>query len=59
MMRTLRIYSLNHFPKYHTAVLTSHHVVRHMSSTYLPFNWKFVPFNHLSPLIDYLSNHLF
>lgn len=45
----LKVYSLNYFSIYHTAVLTKVIMlyVNYISSTYMIFNWKFVPFNHL------------
>ena len=42
-MRTLRIYSLNHFRMYHSGVNQSHHVIYYTPST----NRKLVPFDHL------------
>ena len=29
---------------------TQVHVVYYISSTFLSYNWKFVPFDHLSPI---------
>ena len=46
-MRTPSIYSLNSFQIYHTAMLTSHHVIHHISNTYLSYNGEFVPFDRL------------
>ena len=46
MMRTLRIYSLNNFHMQHRAVFINH-VAHYIPSTYLSYNWKFVPFDHL------------
>ena len=58
IMRTHRICCLNHFPVYHTAVLTTVIMVYiiflvlfcFLSSTYLSYIWKFVPFYHLHPI---------
>ena len=41
------IYSLNNFQIHHAAVLTSHRVMHHVSSTYLSHSWELVPFGHL------------
>ena len=52
-MRTLRIYSLNNLPIYHTAVLASLHVETYIPNTYCLFcNWKFVCFDHLPPILS-------
>ena len=50
-MRTLRIYFLNNFPIYHTAVLTIVTMLYiYIPSTYFSYNWKFVPFDHIPPI---------
>ena len=58
IMRTHRICFLNHFPVYHAAVLTTVIMLYiiflvllcFVSSTYLSYIWKFVPFYHLHPV---------
>ena len=49
VMRTLRIYSLNRLPVYHTMVLTT--VIMLCTSLVLILYWKFVPFDHLPPTL--------
>ena len=63
VMGTLSIYSLNHFHIYYTLYISvndSHHVVHYIPSTYLSYNWKFVPFDLLSiPLPPLVTNKSF
>ena len=49
-MRNLRIYYLNNFHIQHTSVNYVSHVVHFIPSTYLSYNWKFVPFDSLHPI---------
>ena len=49
VMRTLRLYSLNRFPVYHTVVLII--VIMLCTSLVLILHWKFVPFDHLPPTL--------
>ena len=44
-MRPLRIYSLNNSYVTYNNVIYLPHVVRYIPSTYLPYNWEFVPFD--------------
>ena len=48
-MRSLRIYSqLSHITC--SSVNYTYHVIHCIPSTYLSYNWKFVPFDHLHPI---------
>lgn len=49
-MRTLRIYSQQLSYISHSSV-SYHHVVHYLSSTYLSYYWKFVPFDYLPPIL--------
>lgn len=46
-MRTHRIYSLNNFPTYHTAVLA---IVMLYIPVYLVYTWNFIPFDCRPPV---------
>lgn len=48
-MRTLRTYSLNFHIISYNSVNYSHHIVHYMPNN-LSYNWKLVPFGHLSPI---------
>lgn len=45
-MRALRIYSQQLSHKLNSSVNYIHHVVHYTPSTYLPCNWKFLPFDY-------------
>ena len=47
-VRTLRMYSLNNFNIYSSV---NYHFVHYIPSTYLSYNWKFVHFDHLHPIL--------
>ena len=49
MLRTLGTCSLKFSCVSYSSVNYSCHVVRHIPSTYLSYNWKFLPFDHLPP----------
>lgn len=44
-MKTLMIYSLNNFHIQHSGELIILIIVHYISSIYLYYNWKFVPFD--------------
>ena len=48
-MKTVKVYSLNNFPIYHRAVLTIV-IICTITNTYLCYNWKCTPFDHLPPI---------
>lgn len=48
VMRTLTIYFLNNFHLHHPAVVTIVIIVPYIPSSYLSYNWKFVPFDPCS-----------
>ena len=48
-MRTFRIYFLRNLHTYHTAVNYCH-VVHCIPSTYVSYDWKFQPSDHLCPI---------
>ena len=56
-MRTLRIYSYSEQFSCITALLISH-FVHYIPSTYLSFNWKYVPFDYLQLILPFLHTHL-
>ena len=50
-MRTLRIYSQQLSCIIYSSVNYFYHVVHYIPSTCLSYNWKFVPFDSLHPVL--------
>ena len=51
VMKTFKIYSFSNFQIYNTVLLTVVTMLYIISpQTYLSYNWKFVPFDHLHPM---------
>ena len=46
-MRTFRIESQQLSYIMYSSVNDINHIIHHISSTYLSYNWKFMPFDHL------------
>ena len=57
-MRTLRIYSLNNFYVTYMSINYIYPVVHYIPCTYLSYNWKFVPFDHLHLIPPPSTPHL-